>query len=323
MRAIAMLTAAFAACGVHAQEPSDGHSQSKSIFHNWDGRLTVAARPTFGTDLPEDIQRDLVDESEAEVSFRFTKRLHGNFNIQLRGGATFAPNYFDEDDARSALYAQISIGERENPLTAFRSLGTEELSRSQDTILPYVRYRYIRGYEQFFERLKANDHRFTVGLTYQDIRGIMCSDAEWRRLQENPDIEGLCTGDKGLYWQVEGNFNRIESTDPLKERSYAALSVKGITRPFRGFRLFAELGAEAHFFSTERIDTGRHREDQLARVTVGLDLTTPLARLLGVRGSTAIEATIGGRWERNWSNRADKRYERAFVVPVLSFWINF
>jgi hypothetical protein len=312
-----LLAMAIAATGAGAQtKPASGPTP---LF-----RFTISARPTFGTDLPDDIDRDLVDEADGEVSLRLTKKLYKAVNLQLRAGATYAPNYFDEDDGRSSLYAQVGIGEVETRLTRFQSLSSNELSQFQDTVLPYLRYRYIRAYERFFDRVKANDHRVTVGLTYTDIRGIMCSDEEWRRVKEDPGIEGLCTGDKGLYWQLETNFNRLMSDDPIREKNFATVSAKAISRPlWYGIRLFGELGGEAHFFSTEKVSGGRHRKDRLARLTLGVDLTRPLSRALGIRGRSAMDASIGARWERNWSNGADKRYERGFIVPVLSFWTNF
>jgi hypothetical protein len=324
MLRLTMLALAFVGTGAAAAQGEPPPSESASIFHGWDGRVTASLRPTFGADLPEDVARDIVDEGEGELAVRFTRHIAGSLDLQLRGGVTFAPNYFDDDDARSALYGQVSVGEVPDLLTEFRSLGSTEISAFQDTITPYARYRYIRGYEQFLERVKSHDHRFTVGLVYQDVRGIMCSDSEWRRLQEDPDLEGLCTGDRGLYWQAEGNFNVVASPDPLRERSYATLALKGLTRPFGGVRFFAELGGEAHFYDHERVAvTGRRREDRLARATVGVDVSSALAGWLRLGRRHGLEASVGLRWERNWSNRPDKRYERGFVTPTLSLWTNF
>jgi hypothetical protein len=323
MRMIMLVAAGLAASSAAAQQPESGRTDTASFPDGWEGRISATFRPIVGRDLPAGIVRDTKDESDGELALSLKRPLAGNLDIQIRLGATFAPNYFDEDDPQSGLYAQIGIGERADLLTGFRSLGTDEISRHQDTITPYARYRYIRGYEGFFERPATNDHRFTVGLTYQDIRGVMCSDEEWRRLEEAADLEGLCAGDRGLYWRIDGNFNLVESTDPLRERSFAAVGVKAVSRPLRGVRFFAEVGAEAHFYSNERVATGARREDRLARVTLGVDASRPFARLMRIGRRRELEASIGARWERNWSNRADKRYERGFLVPTLALSTGF
>lgn len=61
----------------------------------------------------------------------------------------------------------------------------------------------------------------------------------------------------------------------------------------------------------------------MARLTFGIDLSRPFSRALGIKADSALDASIGARWERNWSNGADKRYERGFIVPALSVSTNF
>ena len=76
------------------------------------------------------------------------------------------------------------------------------------------------------------------------------------------------------------------------------------------------------FYRNERVGYWSElRQDLRLRVQAGLDVSAPVRRSFAVKKD--ISAQVRGRFQRNWSNRADKKHSRLFFVPSITFGMRF
>jgi len=62
-------------------------------------------------------------------------------------------------------------------------------------------------------------------------------------------------------------------------------------------------------------------QDLRLRVQAGLDVSAPVRRLFAVKKD--ISAEVLGRFQRNWSDRADKEHSRLYFGPSITFGTRF
>lgn len=96
-----------------------------------------------------------------------------------------------------------------------------------------------------------------------------------------------------------------------------------ISGPFwDDLRTVAAAMGEWTFYRNERVGSWSElRQDLRLRVQAGLDVSAPVRRLFAVKKD--ISAQVLGRFQRNWSDRADTKHSRLYFVPSITFGTRF
>lgn len=309
--AAALCLFATAATAQSAEPPS------AEAADNWEGEIEFSIGPRLGKEQPFDTSEELVDESEAELSVAVRRTLDGfPWQLQLKAGMAWSPQYFDDGDPESGLYSEASIGDTYVPLRQLLLRGKKDRAKAvEDGLRPYARYRFTRVHNQLLGNRVRDEHQATFGLRFRDVRTIMCE-----RELPPADMAGACTDTRGVYWEARAEINRIWSTDPNEERVVPSLRVDLYSRPLAGeVRIFGQAQIEARFYEQARDPvSGGRREDLRLRLGAGLDLSGLSGRVL-----PGLGLELMAQFQRRWSNDDTKEHKRFYFIPSLTLTKTF
>lgn len=265
--------------------------------------LDLALNTDFalGRELPFAAGDEIVDEGEFGASLTYSRSVEGLGVLKVTPGATISPNLFDEDDTSSAIYAQIRL-QTSNVLTSRESTAGEPLdAKLQDTLVPFVTYRYTGGYTEQFENRTFIDHLISAGLSYNNTRLGFCTSGYVRQQQDE------CS--RVLSIAVTPAIDVVASENDARRRFTPKLKSEFAIPLVGGFRLLAEGSAEWRMFSALKAANGKDREDKRVSGYVGVEAEI----------SPALKFAVGGRGTKNYSNDKESRFDRGYLVLSLAY----
>ncbi|HEY0028851.1 MAG TPA: hypothetical protein VGC35_13370 [Allosphingosinicella sp.] len=319
--AAAFALAATPALGQGAAGPAAGPPDNKAKSE-WSGNVEISTGARIGRKNPFDTTEDLIDESEHELALS-GKVTHPIWDLPLtvKGGITWSPQQFNDEDPESGLYGELTLGDDYHPI---HKLGRfEQAGDADDDVLdamrPFGSVRYTRVYRSPLDGFVRDEEQVTLGIRYRNVVSIMCE----RRMGRGQSAEavGACVDAEGkstagISWELRAQVTRIWSSQAEEERLAPSVRADVVSQLIgRSLRFFVRGQYELQFYDHAMVaSTGREREDRRLRLGAGIDLSDWATRRLKGAG-LELEA----QYQRRWSNDADRRHERFYIVPTVSF----
>lgn len=302
------------------------------LLSEWAGQASFGVTGNARDDAPLNFG-DIRDDSTLSFFVRGTRPIVGPISLRLEAGAGATPSFFDDDDAKSNYYLQVSLGEADDNLTRFLALTDAETiaeAAVQDRILPFLRHRFTQSFKGpgLFSGEEPSEHQTSLGMRFRDVRGVMCEGEEIAASEVNTDTRRICQSATGLYLEFTPSVALVDSSDPNRDRIVPAFTGQIVSRPvLYGFRFFGEAHGEISFYRTERSASGQKGEDRTRRFTAGVMLGTPVQRWIRSRGGffSTIDADVrlAVRYQRVASTNPERRQERFSFVPSITLTQNF
>ncbi|GEM_PF-2901362 len=292
----------------HAQDEAD--SSAGGIFSGWTANIDFDLSPRIGEALPSSDDSELIDESEGSVSLAFSRgeRLK---RLQFKVGASTAPQLIGGGDPESGFFAEATVGDAYIPFDQLIGSDREIDPSLADAWRPYARYRFGSSYTNFFDSHVRDLHTVTAGIRYRDVRTIVEERAI--KLQDFTQVSANAAATRGWYWEARAEGSNTWSTDATAEKLGLTLRADVYSSPFLGgVRLFGVAQGDLTFYDSALAPNGDKREDQRLRLTAGLDLT----ELVDSKAS-GLRLTIGGQFQRRWSNDPAQEHSRGYFVPNI------
>lgn len=318
MRTLAVATAiSVLSVPVAAQTASPPAPQG--FWRGWSGTLENKVAPALGEPIADTFADDYVDQSEYEVSFALKRNLDSFFGapFELKGGVTAQPHLSDDGAQESAAYAQVTFGDSFVPLNQLIAEGRLRKPKNrEDAWRPFVRYRFADVQSGILDKHARDEETVSGGIRWRNVLTVQCDGGR------SADVYP-CGEDHGWALEVRGELAYLWSSDSSRDRIYPTARADVISPMFwGGVRTVAAVWYERSFYQNERVGVDQElREDERLRIQAGFDISAPVQRLFAT-GKT-ITAELLGRFQRNWSDRADREHSRLYFVPSISFRTEF
>jgi hypothetical protein len=307
----------------HTGTTAEPHVSAETPLGNWlqewDGFAEIQLRPALGEPLRRDSDNDLVDDSEYEAAIRIRRNLDDlrGIRLQVQAGVVSTPNLFDHDNAESAYYGEVQLGDTFVPFSELRRGNFRESAAATrvNAFRPYVRYRFSGVREGFLDRDIRDDHRGTLGMRYRRVPYVV----ERTYTEDGVPIPPQLL--PGFYFEIRAEVSRIWSTKATEELWNPRLQLDLYSPPFwSGARFVVRTTGEMNLFKDALAPDGSKRVDTRLRVLAGLDLSESLKDLLNL-SDTGLQAELLGRFQTRWSNDPAREHSRLYFVP--SFGLTF
>lgn len=286
------------------------------LWSDWSATLENRVAPALGEPVSDDFVDSYVDQSEYEVSLAIRRPLNFFYNLpfEIKGGVTAQPHLSDTAPQESSYYGQVTFGDTFMPLGRIVQGGDiQRAADIDDAIRAYGRYKISSIQKGILDGESRQEQQASAGVRYRDIRRVICTQGR------QADGPYPCGDVPGRSWEARAEIAYLWSNDESRDRIFPSARVDYVSGPFwGGTRWVAAAMGEYSFYQNERVlPADELREDLRLRLQTGFDVSGPVKKLLAV--SKGVSAEVIGRFQRNWSDRPDRRHKRLYFVPSVTF----
>ncbi|MCE7795705.1 hypothetical protein LWE61_03935 [Sphingobium sufflavum] len=261
--------------------------------------------------LPKGSAQDLVDEGEHEVSIEIVKSdfLFKTWPLRFKGGATYSPQAFDDQDPSSATYAEIGLGNTAKNLDDLLQRNTllkRHVKKYEGKIKPYFLFRHTDGQSGFIDGHKRYDDNLSGGFSYTTNNPWHCSAIE----------DGVCKSNWKLI--IGADIARNWSSDGTQRYWQTKASVKGITPSLdltAKFNLFAKFDVSRRSFDSVP-QLVKDRKDWSYKTSGGVEVTFDIHGI-------DFAGNAGLRYQVRNSNVDANDYHRTYGFGSLEASVKF